>query len=71
MFRASIFRLDSTIMTQAEKESNNTNKSIVGCLQRIFYNLQVGMENVRTYELLKAFGYTDSQLKIQQDASEF
>ena len=29
------------------------------------------MENVRTYELLKAFGYTDSQLKIQQDASEF
>lgn len=58
-FRSSIFRL------QSDKASK------VRQLQRIFYNLQIGRENVRCYELLKSFGYSDAQLKIQQDASEF
>ena len=46
--------------------------SIPFCLQRIFYNLQLGTSQaVRTYELLKAFGWTNDEQNQQQDVNEF
>lgn len=46
-------------------------KSIPFCLQRIFYNLQNGVNSVRTIELFRAFGWDQSQMNQQHDVGEF
>ena len=61
-FRAAIYRL---------KPGDSQSGKTVRCLQRIFYNLQLKRESNRCYELIRALGYSDAQLKQQQDASEF
>lgn len=79
-FRSSIYRLNLpqatldnplTVKQLFEQVHSEQSRSLMRCLQRIFYNLQVGRDNVRTYELLKALNFTDRQMKLQQDASEF
>lgn len=41
-------------------------------MQRIFWNLQLGQaQNVRTHELLQAFGWRNNEQYQQQDVNEF
>jgi hypothetical protein len=45
---------------QSNSSASNTNQNIPFCLQRIFFNLQLGKfcgNAVRTHELLQAFGW--------------
>ena len=65
-FRGLVYRL-----TYAQNGHQEGQQSILLSLQRIFFNLQNESDAVRTYELLKAFGFTEQQRMIQEDASEF
>jgi len=64
-FRSAIFKMPTQLEEKQEKES------IPLCLQRIFYQLQADSDNVRTVELMTAFGWDAADRNVQQDASEF
>jgi ubiquitin carboxyl-terminal hydrolase 7 len=68
-FKNAIYKMPTIQSTDSKA---NLEKSIPFCLQRIFYNLQVGSaESVRTFELLQAFGWTNNERNQQQDVNEF
>ena len=53
-FRGLVYRLP-----YAQNGHQEGKQSILLSLQRIFFNLQNENDAVRTYELLKAFGFTE------------
>ena len=65
-FRNAVYKMPTI------QKGDGETKSIPFCLQRIFYNLQLGSaESVRTFELLQAFGWTNNERNQQQDVNEF
>lgn len=68
-FRNAVYKMPTITI---EVDPKKLESSIPFCLQRIFYNLQLGNASfVRTHELLQAFGWNSQDINQQQDVNEF